>query len=52
MISNVSYIYKFLLRKIFRYVRISFGIPKLKRRNGVIKAWLNAIAADLEKLRI
>jgi hypothetical protein len=52
IISNISYIYEFSLRKIFRCVRILFGISKLRCRNGVIKARLNAIAADLEKLKI
>jgi hypothetical protein len=51
IISNVSHIYEFSPRRVFRYVRILFGIPKLKRRNGAIKTWLNVIAADLKKLK-
>jgi hypothetical protein len=37
IIPNISYIYESSPRRIFRYVRILFGIPKLKRRNGVVK---------------
>jgi hypothetical protein len=51
IISNISHIYESLLRKAFRYVRILFGIPKLKRRNDAVKR-LNVIAADLKKLKI
>jgi hypothetical protein len=52
IIPNVSHIYEFSPRKTLRYVRISFGIPKLKYRNGAAKTRLNAIAADLKKLKI
>jgi hypothetical protein len=52
VILNVSYIYEFSPRKIFRCVRISFEIPKLKYRNDAIKACLNATATDLKKLRM
>jgi hypothetical protein len=42
IISNASYIYEFSPRRTFRYVRILFGIPKLKRRNDAIKARLKS----------
>jgi hypothetical protein len=52
IISNISYIYESSSRKVFRYIRILFGISKLKRRNGVIKGRSNAITADLKKLKM
>jgi hypothetical protein len=52
IIPNISYIYEFSPRKVFRYVQILFGIPKLKCRNSVIKARSNAIVTDLKKLKI
>jgi hypothetical protein len=52
IIPIILYIYESSPRKAFRYVRILFGIPKFKRRNGAVKTRLNIITADLEKLRI
>jgi hypothetical protein len=38
IIQNASYIYEVSPRKTLRYVQILFGIPKLKRKNGAVKA--------------
>jgi hypothetical protein len=52
IIPNVSYIYEFSPRRVFRCVQILFGLSKLRRRNSAVKTRSNVIAADLKKLRM